>query len=261
MLDFRKEVSLDALTESKSKGPSTRRAKKWLTPLQNAPRLDDYDAPLIQLSSVEGGSNALTSEDAIMQHRSEYKPSRGLPSPGNALIREDPEVLHARVEEMKQSIAFIKDRFHALKQISMLDPQVAMEGGWTPDIVEVELVKLKEELGRERAQLKNALDAAGAINLQRARNAVAFDPNMSVSSITSQSRSQLYSDGVADKLEALCKDLSRHCKAHDRQIKIEKLGKLPGVPSRRSPSLPERLRPRNYTIKPLFNRSRRRKRR
>ena len=33
------------------------------------------------------------------------------------------------------------------------------------DVIEIELVKLKEELARERAQLKQALDAAGAINL------------------------------------------------------------------------------------------------
>ena len=68
---------------------------------------------------------------------------------------------------MRQSVAFIKDRFHALKQISMLDPKVALEGGWTSVAIEEELVKLKKELAEERAQLKHALDSAGQLNLNR----------------------------------------------------------------------------------------------
>ena len=169
----------------------------------------------------------------------------------NISDEDDPELLHARVEEMRQSVAFIKDRFHALKQISMLDPKVALEGGWTSVAIEEELVKLKKELAEERAQLKHALDSAGQLNLNRARSSVAFDPNVSISSLASESRSKLYSDDVANRLEALCKELGKHCKAHDLELKRRKLGKLPTKPSRRSPSLPERLRPRNVTIKPL----------
>ena len=51
-----------------------------------------------------------------------------------------------RVVEMRASISSIKDRFKALKQISMLDEEIALEGGWTEKDIKEELVKLKKEL-------------------------------------------------------------------------------------------------------------------
>ena len=64
-----------------------------------------------------------------------------------------------RVVEMRASISSIKDRFKALKQISMLDEEIALEGGWTEKDIKEELVKLKKELTREREKLKAALQS------------------------------------------------------------------------------------------------------
>ena len=52
---------------------------------------------------------------------------------------------------MRDSISSIKERFRALKQISELDNEIALEGGWTEKDIKDELVKLKHELARERS--------------------------------------------------------------------------------------------------------------
>ena len=44
-----------------------------------------------------------------------------------------------------------------LKQIYMLDEEIALEGGWTEKDIKEELVKLKKELAREREKLKVTL--------------------------------------------------------------------------------------------------------
>ena len=42
--------------------------------------------------------------------------------------------LYERIVEMRDSISSIKERFRALKQISELDNEIALEGGWTERI-------------------------------------------------------------------------------------------------------------------------------
>merc|ERR1711907_384107 len=106
-----------------------------------------------------------------------------------------PHLDGSRVEEMRKSIDFIKERFNALKQISQLDPDTAAEGGWTEDAVEEELKKLKKELAEEREKLREALYATSpALERRSTKRRRNYTPNLSTSSTLSASRERLFSE-------------------------------------------------------------------
>lgn len=162
--------------------------------------------------------------------------------------------MYERIVEMRSSISNIKDRFKALKQISMLDKETALEGGWTEKDIKGELVKLKKELAREREKLKVTLQS-GAHRLGGKTNdsgaevvSAGYAPNLSaVSDYSSKARDRLFSDDVALKLKKLCSTLDRHCKARDREIAREKRGWVKPLTGKLSPVLSR--------YKPTFDRN------
>ena len=143
-----------------------------------------------------------------------------------------------RVEEMRRSIDFIKERFEALKQISRLDPATASEGGWTEDAVEEELKKLKDELAREREKLKAALHAAP----RRAAPPSLADTDDDDDATATQ------------RLLALTRRLDRTCRRHDAEVRRRRDGAPPLRRRERfSPLVPHKLHPSPMTrLKPLF---------
>eukprot|EP00945_MAST-04E_sp_MAST-4E-sp1_P005832 g5832.t1 len=169
-----------------------------------------HRAPLVQVSPVSETVEGESSRVVTAQHSPVFE----------------------RVVEMRASISSIKDRFKALKQISMLDEEIALEGGWTEKDIKEELVKLKKELAREREKLKVTLQngshrlggktAPGGSSLSQS----SFAPNASTASSASSSkvRDRLFSDKVADKLQKLCSNLDRQCKRHARELAAEKRG-------------------------------------
>ena len=160
--------------------------------------------------------------------------------------------LYERIVEMRDSISSIKERFRALKQISELDNEIALEGGWTERDIKEELVKLKHELARERERLKVTLQN-GAHRLGRKSGGIkgapgAFAPNLSTSSTTSsRARERLFSDDVAIKLKKLCRNLDKHCRAREREIAAEKRGWVK--------PLSNKLSPVTRHLKPTFDRN------
>ncbi len=186
----------------------------------------------------------------------------------------------ARVDEMRKSIAFIKERFHALKKISELDKETALEGGWTEEAVTEELIKLKQELTEERVKLKEALFATSPSLDRRGRGggrggsttrkfATGYAPNLSTSSTVSASRERLFSAEVARKLERLTKMLDRTCREHERDVRRRRnrtLGRSGAQQQQQqqqqqqlgasgglySPLIPVGLMPSPNVLKPLF---------
>ena len=163
--------------------------------------------------------------------------------------------LYERIVEMRDSISSIKERFRALKQISELDNEIALEGGWTEKDIKDELVKLKHELARERERLKVTLQN-GAHRLGRRSGGLkgsvnssgSFAPNLSTTSTaSSKARERLFSDDVASKLKKLCKNLDKHCRAREREIAAEKRGWVK--------PLSNKLSPVTRHLKPTFDRN------
>jgi hypothetical protein len=204
------------------------------------------------LGGVGGGGSALLNES--------------IPDLESMALAARDQLGGSRVEEMRKSVDFIKERFNALKQISQLDPATAAEGGWTEDAVEEELNKLKVELAQEREKLKlalyatsPALERSGAAGRKRGGgfgdvpSSSSYDPHLSTASTMSAARERLFSESVAKRLLKLSKRLDRTCKLHAIEVRRRRDGAPLQMRERFSPLISHKLHPSPaFQLKPLF---------
>lgn len=158
-----------------------------------------------------------------------------------------------RISDMRESILFIKEKFSALKQISELDASTALQGGWTEEALEEELVKLKAELLLERRKLKQVLELQTPKNIKGRQAATRKRASRRAPHPRRSERGD-FADEVANRLAHLCKQLDRHCKAHEREERERRFGR-PSPMTQYSPLIPSRLKPVQYAshmLKPLF---------
>jgi hypothetical protein len=167
-------------------------------------------------------------------------------------------------DAIRKSVKFIKERLKALKQIALLDESTMLEGGWTPEDVREELLKLQSELSNEKMRVTLIAgdarrDGGGSTSTFSSPNrSSSYQPFSSTASSTmSASREHLFSDEVAKKLERLTKKLNRTWKQHEKEESTKKLGKWKDRLSKSnngplSHLIPQSLQPAEVLLRPLF---------